>query len=185
MPLRQEARYHSVFGDLATCSGTRQVRASSGFVKVSARRQSRVSTVPTERHAPQMNPRETSALRRPSSFDGPRPTVTRKSTRRVSRLSDKSPSQPVNPMSYRPDTTDSSLQLGRPTVRRCCHHHDSPYDHHVVVRNAHSSQPSFATRQLRCRIWMRSGPAPVRPEGWIEEWIPSLSRKPRARTEET
>jgi hypothetical protein len=64
------------FGDLATCSGARQVRTSSGLVKVSARRRFRVSTVPTERHAPQKNPRETSALRGSPGSNGPRPTFT-------------------------------------------------------------------------------------------------------------
>lgn len=129
----------------------------------------------TERHAQQVNPRETSALRRPSSFNGSKPTVTRKSTRRISRLSDESPSQPANPTHYRPNTTDSSLRLGRPTMRRCCHHHDSPYDHHVVVRNAHSSQPSFATYQLRCRIWNAVGTRLRPPRRADGERFPSLS----------
>jgi hypothetical protein len=53
------------------------------------------------------------ALRRLSSFDRPKPTVTKEPTRRISRLDDESPSQPANPTHYRPDATDSSLRHNR------------------------------------------------------------------------
>lgn len=67
------------------------------------------------------------ALRRPLGSDGPRPNVTQEPPRRISRLGDKSPSQPANPRA----TTDRSRPIPPSdviavTLRRCFHHHGSP-----------------------------------------------------------
>jgi hypothetical protein len=186
---QQEARFHSALGGLATWRRLRQVKPSQRYCTSESTAlapcfHSTNGTACSTDESPRNR-----ALRRPRSSDGSRPKVTARTTvthqptrRRVAKPTREPKSN------NRPNTTASSLPRDH---RNGCGGvsttTDSPFARHrSMARSAHSSQPSFATYQRRCRHRLRSPLHPSStPKGERKARAASLSRQPRCEDEET
>lgn len=167
-----------VRGDLATCSGTRQVRTVCGYIQVSARCQVHVSTVPAERHALQMNPQEDLSATRT-------PELRRAETHRHKRILRDASADSVTSHQANPRTrciTDRTRPI--PPSDLAVHSAAMLPSPQLTKRPPRGGEecllePTVIRHdQLRCRIWMWSRPARHPPRGVDEDKVSSLSQLP-------